>query len=349
MPTIKDVADLAGVAPSTVSRAMRGHTSIPQNTSRRIQDAAHSIGYKSNPILSEMMSAIRSGGGSAKATLAYLTNSPTEHEWRKAPTFLELYEGAAHRADELGFGMDVIWTRDQGMSSARLTKILFSRGIQGILIGPLNAARGHLSLQWDRFSIVALGHSISEPRVHRVVNNQKRTVDIALRQVWKHGYRRPALFLLDSQNKRGDLNFTAGYFSWAADRAIPPIPPLLFRRLDRTETARWLKRCQPDVLLGSGAASHAFIRQIPNAPAFVDLDLAHPDGEVAGMVQNHRIVGAAAVDFVIQQMSHGERGVPSHVKMLMAEGTWFDGASLPRRRNAIVALQARGRRRRTCV
>ncbi len=43
--TIKDIARAAGVAPSTVSRALSDHPSIPAETATRIKHLASELGY----------------------------------------------------------------------------------------------------------------------------------------------------------------------------------------------------------------------------------------------------------------------------------------------------------------
>lgn len=47
-PTIKDVAELAGVSKSLVSRALRGEPAVADSTRRRILDAAATLGYRPN-------------------------------------------------------------------------------------------------------------------------------------------------------------------------------------------------------------------------------------------------------------------------------------------------------------
>ena len=108
---INDVARKAGVAASTVSRALSSHSSIPSSTRERIVRIAEELGYKCNPIFSEMMSSIRSRTRPGKATFAYLNNEGTEFGWRTMFTFRGLIEGARQRAEELGFEIDLIWTR----------------------------------------------------------------------------------------------------------------------------------------------------------------------------------------------------------------------------------------------
>lgn len=46
--TIKDVARVLGIAPSTVSRALRGHSSISDSTRQRVRETADELGYVLN-------------------------------------------------------------------------------------------------------------------------------------------------------------------------------------------------------------------------------------------------------------------------------------------------------------
>lgn len=51
-------------------------------------------------------------------------------------------------------------------------------------------------------------------------------------------------------------------------------------------------------------------------------------GAVAGIDQNTREAGAAAVDLVIEQLFHNERGIPRKPKVVMIEGEWVDGPTV---------------------
>ena len=49
-PTLKDVARETGYHITTISLALRGHTSIPAETRSRIEEAAQRMGYQRNPV-----------------------------------------------------------------------------------------------------------------------------------------------------------------------------------------------------------------------------------------------------------------------------------------------------------
>lgn len=46
--TIKDVAKLAGVSPSTVSRTCSNHPSISKQTKEKVHNAMNALGYEPN-------------------------------------------------------------------------------------------------------------------------------------------------------------------------------------------------------------------------------------------------------------------------------------------------------------
>ena len=49
-PTVRDVAAVAGVSPTTVSHALNGKGRVDSRTRRRVEDAATRIGYRANPV-----------------------------------------------------------------------------------------------------------------------------------------------------------------------------------------------------------------------------------------------------------------------------------------------------------
>jgi LacI family transcriptional regulator len=65
--------------------------------------------------------------------------------------------------------------------------------------------------------------------------------------------------------------------------------------------------------------------------AFANLLLEEPDGSIAGVRQNHDVVGALAVEILAGQLQHKKFGIPKIATTTFVEGTWFDGASCPPR------------------
>ena len=52
--TIKDIAHKLGLSPSTVSRGLKDHPHINENTKKKIREAAVKLGYKHNAIAASL-------------------------------------------------------------------------------------------------------------------------------------------------------------------------------------------------------------------------------------------------------------------------------------------------------
>ena len=54
-PTIKDVAEAAGVSPTTVDRALNGRLQVREETLRKIAEAAHRVGYHARGLIDQRL------------------------------------------------------------------------------------------------------------------------------------------------------------------------------------------------------------------------------------------------------------------------------------------------------
>lgn len=91
-----DLAKLAGVSKSTVSRALAGSPLIPQVTKKRIQDLAKEHHYRLNK-------RARNFRSSEAMTIAVLIPNTREKDWRLSdPFFLELLGSIAEALNEMG-------------------------------------------------------------------------------------------------------------------------------------------------------------------------------------------------------------------------------------------------------
>jgi LacI family transcriptional regulator len=69
--------------------------------------------------------------------------------------------------------------------------------------------------------------------------------------------------------------------------------------------------------------------RIPHDVAFVNLFLDQADGKMAGVRQNHDIVGGVAVEILAGHLQHNKFGLPEVPTTTFVEGNWFDGATCP--------------------
>jgi LacI family transcriptional regulator len=340
LPTLQTVAAAAGVSRMTVSLALRNHPSLPRTTRERLQAIARQLGYRPNPLISALMRQVRGRHPvSYTTTLAYLTTFATRDGWRRRPLQQRFLLGVTRRAEQLGYRVEQFWLREPGMTARRMNRILEARGIHGIIVAPLPRSRGHLSLDWARFAAATIGYSLWRPSLHRAVNHQTHSIALAVRQLRRRGYRRLALALSAEVDARADHHWVAGFLAqrqhYGADRAWPL---LVAREWTERQFARWFRAQQPDVVLSTDLhVLHWLQRLGQNISAetgFAYLEWTDEARGCAGIRQHAQRVGAAAVDLVVEQLEHNERGVPPHPKVVLIEGEWIDGPTVSNKRRA---------------
>jgi LacI family transcriptional regulator len=350
--TLSDIAAKAGVHVTTVSLALRNHPRLPEATRQRIQALAKKMGYAPDPFLRALIS-YRGGVIERRnsPTLAYVTNWATRWGWKKVTAHPDFYAGALTKATELGYKLDHFWLREEDMSQERLGRILYSRGINGLIIASHGREMGDaLSFDWANFSAVKIDYFPHQPALHNVTNNQCDIARLAMQKVIAAGYRRIGFVMHRGWDHAVDHLWTAGYL--CEQQVLKPrerIPAHLFpepepveRWLNESKSEvfpdpvafkAWFEKYRPEVVISKASFVLPIFKemglQVPRDVAFVDVFLDNPDGVMAGVRQNHETVGALAVEILAGQLQHNKFGVPEIPTTTFVEGTWFAGATCP--------------------
>ncbi len=332
--TLRDLARVAGVHYTTVSLALRNDPRLPAATRERLQALARERGYVPDPMVVSL-ARYRSGLRPVEyqATLAWLTAFPTREAWRKVDIFREQHAGAEARARELGYALEPFWMTEPGMTPARASQILRTRNIAGLIVAPLPKAGGTLELDWHQFPSVAIGYSLASPALHLVCAHQYRCVRLALRELKARNYRRIGLVMLRASDDRVDHNWLAGYLVEQYEASPRQrLKPLLLPAWDAAAFHAWREAARPDAIVTKLPQALPALRsagvRIPEDLGLVLLSELHPGDHIAGVDENPRQVGAAAVDFVIGLRERHERGEPALPQRLMIDGVWIEGESV---------------------
>lgn len=335
--TLREVARQAGVSVMTASRALRNQANVSPATRDAVLKAAQDLGYRPNPLVSALMSYRRASRVFRDTlTIAFITSFSSRQTWKNSKINADFFEGASAACDRHGYKLEEFWLREPNMTGRRLSQILYHRNINGILVAPLPVALGHMRLEWDLFSAVALGYSLAFPRLHRAVNHQFRSIRIALRRLRKRGYQRIGLALRASIDERVEHHYIGGYLvdQNRAEREHR-IPLHVVPDRDWTQKAfeKWYLKNKPEVIV----THHEEVLQwlsgmgvdVPNEAGVAHLNLPDRSGNFAGIYQNGPAVGVAAVDFLVAMLQRNERGIPALAHSILVEGTWLEGQTLP--------------------
>ena len=360
--TMAVVAKQAGVHPTTVSLALRNHPSLPVSTRKRLQALAAQMGFRRDPALSALV-AYRRHTRPVKGTplLAYVTHWDSRWGWKDHPAHKAFFDGAMRKASPLGYQLEHFWLGEPGLTHRRLSRILYSRGITGLIIASHRREYdAPLDFEWDRFSAVKIDFSPRQQLLHLITNDQRTIIGLAMQRVMLAGYRRIGFVMPHWWDEFVDLAWSAGFL--AKQQQIEPadrIPILYFStplRPDRLPAAgadyvvprdmlsKWLRTYRPEVILSFGPFVQARFGElglsVPKDIAFVEIFLENPDGRIAGVHQNCHRVGELAVEILAGQLHQNVYGIPSIPTATLVEGTWFDGESLPVRQPATATAGA---------
>lgn len=343
-PTLREIARRAGVSHTTVSLSLRNDPTIPARTRARLHRLADTMGYRSNVLVSALMTQVRLRQRRATTeVVGFLTGGPTAEDWKNHSASVGFYEGARRRALQVGMRLEAFWIGPEGARAAETCRMLRARSIRGNLITPFPRPVYAQELDWSLLVCVALGYAFKSLPLHRATHHHFRGAYTAVENLLRLGYRRIGLLLDREQNSRVGYSWLGGYLAARQVRACAELAPFFTDEGDDPRgLRRWLAKERPDVVIGFGPkqieALAAAGCAVPGDVAFAALDVQQANlngvNHAAGIDQNQPVIGATAIDILAGQLYHNEQGMPERPVLSMVEGFWVDGKTAPRRGRA---------------
>lgn len=341
-PTLQLVAKKAGVSVSTASRCLSGAAKMAESTQRRVFKAAEAVGYHHNALVGQVMRATRKGLALTHlGTIAFVTPVADSHEWRATPTLRRNWEAARQRAESFGFRITEFTLTSRGMTGRRLGEILKARGITGVLLAAFPMEPTEVSLPWDDFAYVQVGHRIASPRLDCVLSDHTEAVVLAARRCAAAGCKRIGLAIAKYQDEITGGRWSLGYAGLQA--AVPEIaetPPYLPAEMNSAEFLRWVDMHRVDCVLtlstfrnepnGMETWLASTGRRVPGDIGLVSLDVTSVLPDWSGIEQHSEEIGRAAVDLLFSKLQAGERGIPKLPRTVQVHGHWREGRTLRR-------------------
>ena len=253
-PSIRSLAKKAGVSTATVSMALRNHPRISSKVRNKIQRLASREGYAGNPLVANLLTQLRlSRTVTYQSTLGLLFFGGSPSLLNDSHTFRDWVTGCEARAKSLGYGLDHFILGDSGVSPRRLAKILEARNIRGLIAFGLfegNVIPKKFDLLWKHHAATVIGSHSVRPPLSWVSNDQFSTAAYAVEELFRLGYRRPALCLSENVDARVDNRFSGG-FHVALDKLgiRNSIPVFSIDGGARKRFESWVKKHRPDGIL----------------------------------------------------------------------------------------------------
>lgn len=334
-PTLVDIAKVAKVSKSTVSRALKNYHTIPRHTCERIQQIARDLGYSPHPYVGVLMSHLRTGESeSFRSTIAYLDFASTPDKWKTNLISRKFHEGAEKRGEERGFRVKRFWTRQHGLS--RLARIFKAQGITGIIIPESGVGLDEIKQHFEQFSCVVIGRQPSEPAYFSAYGDVYGAARTAHQMLLKKGFKRIGFVSYPRVDRGASYRFSSGFESLRYDaqwRNHKNWIPILNAELGESALLKpWFEQHEPDVVLAIFPFVGTWLTdlglKIPEDVSFAHFECHREQTESAGIDQRSEHVGAAAVDMVVEQFNRGEKGAIALARSVVVKGSWVDGKTV---------------------
>jgi LacI family transcriptional regulator len=270
-----------------------------------------------------------------QAVLAWLNLWPDSKKLRQLGEFDLYWKGAFATAEKFGYRLEEFACSER-MPLTRVTQILLSRGIDGILLPPHEFTPHWADFPWERFSLVRFGRSLDTPDALVVTADQVANMMLAFRRMCDQGYKRIG-FLAEPPSRKWHL-FEAG-FLMAQQKLSPRQRLSVFRTIpgdprvtSQKELERWLKKENPDAIITTVAQAQEMLSAAGlRVPEDVGLSaMSVLDGNAtAGIDQHSEEIGRTAALSLISLIHDHDRGPSRLHRELLVKGSWIDGPSCP--------------------
>jgi LacI family transcriptional regulator len=337
IPTLRDLAAVAGVSHQTVALALRNSTRISAGTRRRLRALARKSGYRRNPAVSAWVSYVRTKKAVAERdTLAFVIPiSP--HAARKGDFhfYSEFYHGARKEADSLGYRLDFFTLTDYNNNWLRIRNVMKARNIRGCLIF-CQFLGGNVELPLDDLAVVSLDRAPGKVEIDFACADHYRVMTVALHNLRRLGYRRIGFYgnlnpnIEDLLRCRGA--FAADLIYRNRDERIP-MGELKIERPPSQSFLKWWRKHRPEAIISSFGYEVPILQQegicVPRDVAIAKLDVFQNDRFFSGVDQRLPWVAAAAVRLLADKLEKNEMGPPGICRGITIQPAWKNGKSAP--------------------
>lgn len=335
--TLGDIALKTGFSRMTISRALSNSSKVKKETAAKIQKAAKDMGYMPDARIAIVMAHIRGSKKKEPLPIAWLNTDKNRNAWHEYQWLKPFFAGATERCNELGYRLEEFWLHEPKTTAGRLSTVLYSRGIQGVVVTPASPSLLHLRLNWKHFSSVTFSKTLLVPNLHQVTPHHYYNMTLALKMMRRVGFRRIGLFMQAEAERRSMHMYLAAFRNFQADIPLNEhVSELIHRSPDSYNSLKsWLSKERPDAIVGHSNLLVKWLNmagyRVPNDVGVAHLALDGDCSGWSGILQNKYYIGEQAIEQLVSMMHNNRLGVPQIAHTIMVPGSWRLGTTLLRR------------------
>ncbi len=336
--TLQKIADRAKVSCTTVSLALRNHSKISEATRVRVQALAREMGYRMHPLVSAHMAYLRTlrPQPSTGFCIAFIGDRPQRViEADRRTQVRRYFRSARERAADLGYDLQYFNYFEAGMTGRRLSEILIARGIRGVIIAPFGEGLGRTDIQfdWRAFASAMIDHSLLQPRLHQVGNDEFSTIGRLIQRLLNEGFQRIGIAMARQMDEHANHFWLAGYQTFQSLTGRPcRIPHFITADWSKSSFLRWFRRWRPEAIITINDDIVNWLEEsgvrVPADVSCATLYWKEDRPHLSGYYQNHEMIASGAVDLVVSQLNRNEQGLPESEKSMLIQAVWKEGRTI---------------------
>jgi LacI family transcriptional regulator len=223
--TLEQVAEAAGVSPSTVSRILNGTAAVSQAKKDAVQAAIRDLGFRPNPVA-------RGLAGGRTLSIGVVTQIIS------SPFYGEALLGIERELERAGYVPIFVsgnWNEDD---ERKAIETLLSRRVDGVIVLAGRLADAELTQVADSLPVVVVGRQLSGPQLFSFGFDNRHGARLATQHLIDQGHRRIAFIAGDLLHDDA-VERQNGYFEALAAAGIA-VDPQLIVQSDYTEAGGML-------------------------------------------------------------------------------------------------------------
>lgn len=223
--TLEQVAELAGVSPSTVSRILNGTAAVSQIKKDAVQAAILTLGFRPNPVA-------RGLAGGRTLSVGVVTQIIS------SPFYGEALLGIERELEQAGYVPLFVsgnWNEDD---ERKAIETLLSRRVDGVIVLAGRLSDAELSRVSDSLPMVVVGRQLAGPQLFSFSFDNRVGARLATQHLIEQGHRRIAFVAGDLLHDDA-IERQNGYFDALAAAGIA-VDPALIVQSDYTEAGGML-------------------------------------------------------------------------------------------------------------
>lgn len=223
--TLEQVAELAGVSPSTVSRILNGTAAVSQAKKDAVQAAIQELGFRPNPVA-------RGLAGGRTLSVGVVTQIIS------SPFYGEALLGIERELERAGYVPLFVsgnWHEDD---EKKAIETLLSRRVDGVIVLAGRISDSELTKVSDSLPVIVVGRQLSGPQLFSFSFDNRAGARLATQHLIEQGHRRIAFIAGDLMHDDA-VERQNGYFDALAAAGIP-VDQNLIVQSDYTEAGGML-------------------------------------------------------------------------------------------------------------